>query len=397
MDCAFIKTAPIVLGNFSPAFLFANAGTPLMWAGILHLLFGNLLIGIGEGVLLAMLFRGKVPVSRAIIVMVIANYFSAWVGAFLVGIAGSLPSLDLYNAWAWLWIMVGASYLATLLLEWPFVALCLRKLTGWFPKSILGTLATQSASYLFIFGWYWLASRNSLFTELTIVPPTQMNLPGNTRLYYISEEDGDVYGADLDGRETNKIHELGSTDTNDRLCVMKSSVTDGLWSLAAVLQTDDFNQPQVKTVMADFASISEAVLSRGDSKEFPDDTWMNFGEVPQLPSEYKNNWHYWTGFWPAQGMHCNNIKNGESFNCALETPFVKWVIRNATQLPTGQVVFQLGKEQICILDPDEKKIALLVKGRGPVVVIKESRKANIPIPTEPSPSASVPSPLAPNP
>ena len=27
----------------------ANAGTPLMWAGMLHLVFGNLVIGLGEG------------------------------------------------------------------------------------------------------------------------------------------------------------------------------------------------------------------------------------------------------------------------------------------------------------------------------------------------------------
>ncbi len=38
----------------------ANAGTPLIWAGILHLVFGNAIIGIGEGILLAW----RIPVPR---------------------------------------------------------------------------------------------------------------------------------------------------------------------------------------------------------------------------------------------------------------------------------------------------------------------------------------------
>lgn len=41
-----------------------------------------------------------------------------------------------------------------------------------------------------------------------------------------------------------------------------------------------------------------------------------------------------------------------------------------TPLPNDYVVFQLGDNQICILEPGTKRIALLTKGRGPAVVIK---------------------------
>ena len=40
-----------------PQHAWANAGTPLMWAGLLHLVFGNVLIGVGEGALLAWLLK----------------------------------------------------------------------------------------------------------------------------------------------------------------------------------------------------------------------------------------------------------------------------------------------------------------------------------------------------
>ena len=44
------KTLPVFLCVLAlPMVAMANAGTPLMWAGMLHLLFGNALIGIFEG------------------------------------------------------------------------------------------------------------------------------------------------------------------------------------------------------------------------------------------------------------------------------------------------------------------------------------------------------------
>jgi len=42
----------ILLGCILPLTLSANAGTPLMWAGALHLTLGNLVIGLLEGGLL---------------------------------------------------------------------------------------------------------------------------------------------------------------------------------------------------------------------------------------------------------------------------------------------------------------------------------------------------------
>jgi hypothetical protein len=36
---------------------FADAGTPLMWAGMLHLVVGNAFIGVIEGLLIASIFN----------------------------------------------------------------------------------------------------------------------------------------------------------------------------------------------------------------------------------------------------------------------------------------------------------------------------------------------------
>ena len=56
------KRLPRILGLFAllvsvPLTARADAGTPLMWAGMLHLVFGNAIIGIFEGLILAWLFK----------------------------------------------------------------------------------------------------------------------------------------------------------------------------------------------------------------------------------------------------------------------------------------------------------------------------------------------------
>lgn len=62
--------------------VLANAGTPLMWAGISHLLLGNAIIGSVEAFLLTKLFRTRKWPS--VWLLYAANYISAWVGALLI-------------------------------------------------------------------------------------------------------------------------------------------------------------------------------------------------------------------------------------------------------------------------------------------------------------------------
>jgi hypothetical protein len=129
-----------------PQQAMANAGTPLMWAGMLHLAVGNLLIGALEGWLLMRWFSA--PSGRAIAMMVGANYFSAWAGGlFLRGaILSSLP-IDLNNGWQWFWVMVVVTFGITLLLEFPFVYWLLRKDSNSLRRTITSSLLIQGISY----------------------------------------------------------------------------------------------------------------------------------------------------------------------------------------------------------------------------------------------------------
>jgi hypothetical protein len=91
------------------------------------------------------------------------------------------------------------------------------------------------------------------------------------------------------------------------------------------------------------------------------------GEVPRFRAD-KSGWQFYFG-WMAGRLDGQNEKEGRKLDVSLDTPFVWWRVYCPTQLPSGQVVFQLDTKQICILDPNERKIALLAKGRSPVITM----------------------------
>ena len=109
-----------------PDIFLANMGTPLMWMTILHLLIGNAVIALGEGLLLAQCF--KVSRLTAFGFALLANYSSAWLGAWIFPnhFPGS-ADVNITNLHAWLWWGVILSFTVTLVVEAPFIWLTLRK------------------------------------------------------------------------------------------------------------------------------------------------------------------------------------------------------------------------------------------------------------------------------
>jgi hypothetical protein len=104
-------------------------------------------------------------------------------------------------------------------------------------------------------------------------------------------------------------------------------------------------------------------------------TWFNFGNVEPVGENTARQWDYYVGFWAAEGLRAtprneSSVNSGhpKKIHLALETPFVRWTVRNATLLPGDKVIFQFGENQICVFDPQTMRLALLCHGRGPVVV-----------------------------
>jgi len=293
--------------------------------------------------------------------MIPANYFSAWVGGLFLNheITAALP-FNLYNAWRWIWVMVVFTYLMTLVLEWPFVFFCFRKDPNRLKRSLKGNVLVNSLSYVLLFGWYWLASGTTLYTEMNIVQPSEIIFPKEATVYFISETN-EVCALDLNSRQIQKISSLNGADKDDRLFVKTSVFNANNW--------DILDSSKTNIVSSNLEVIAAQSWRDANDPNQIEGTWFNFGEASKLGAAEKSDWNFETGFWPIEGFYGENQKTGQKIYFSLETPFVAWNIRSATHLPGDYVVFQLGDDQICLFEASTKKIAMLARGQGPVVVL----------------------------
>lgn len=355
----------LLLFLLAPTAAYANAGTPLMWAGMIHLVIGNALIGLGEGLLLVWWF--KTSPGKSVLLLIGANYASAWLGSLLlIGHLATWADPTIETVHVWFWFFVAAAFLFTLLLELPFFWLALRRAPNALKRSAKAALFINSLSYVLLFGWYWGASGTSMMTDLKVVPASELALPPEHELYYISTAGTEIMRSDLNGQRAEKIRATEASHPNDRLFAQASRSRTG-FDLFIRLHGQKHDQARSEPILENVSPHAPIDARRVNAPDHPaDGTWFNFGNVPKLTTT--GDWEYRTGFWPVEGIQGENKIQQSRFRFSMETPFASWSVRNATHLTGEVVVFQLGKDQICALHPQTKRIALLVRGKGPIVV-----------------------------
>ncbi len=354
----------LMLFLLAPTAAYANAGTPLMWASIIHLVLGNALIGIGEALLLVWWF--KPSPGKSILLLIGANYVSAWLGGLLlIGHLALWADPTIESAHPWFWGFVAVAFLFTLLIEFPFFWLALRRVPNALKRSAKAALLINSLSYVLLFGWYWGASGTSMMTDLEVVPAAGLSLPAGYELYYVSANGTEIMHTDLNGRRVEKVRAIEAFHDNDRLFAQANPQSG--FDLFIRLHEKEHDRGRSELILKKFSPHAPVDTRRVNNPDLPaEGTWFNFGEVPKLAAT--GDWIYWTGFWPVEGIQGENKLQQSRFRFAMETPFAAWSVRNATHLTGDVVVFQLGKDQICALHPQTKRIALLVRGKGPLVV-----------------------------
>jgi hypothetical protein len=354
----------------------ADAGTALMWAGMFHMLLGNAIIGVIEAAVISRFF--KVKYMRIVGVTILANYFSAWAGFLLVGWTsrfsvpyGAGPGyVNIYNFRWFIWLAVAASFLASIILEWPFYAWALRrggyKSASMFRSSFRASVYAQTASYILLLPWFYLVSGTGLFSAVTTDKTMSLVKSRDAVVYFISPQRGAIYRVLPDGTGLQWVQESPFGKETKRLFLRPSSDKHGfdLWVEGA-------NQRQTCVVEKQFGPAAD-----------PQEGWYKYNTLPwphdfgpplDLRPENDRNWKVDIAFWPTVGVSGENKKTGKFLSAGLETPFLAWESRYGTVLPGDEVVYQLGN-QIVILDLNQRKIGLIAMGRGPVVTLDRKRR-----------------------
>lgn len=298
-----------VILTLYPLPALANAGTLLVWTGLFHLVLGNLILGYVEAELLSRLFH--IPRSRSIVVLILANYASAWAGAFLLlNRLSAYSGITIENVRPWIGIFVVLAFVLTLLIEYPFFWILLRQRQQTILTALKATLVIHGLSYLLLFGWYSVNSQTTLLTQLNLVPAAQLQPSSNYTLHYLNPDETQAFRLDLSG---------ANPKTMDR---------------------EEFR----------------ALIAKRE---------RSFGPVPKLTAT--TAWDFRTHPFAGAGISGINRTTQVSKHFALETFFAIWAIKDATHLSGDLLVFQLGQDQICLLHPETQRIALITRGKYPVV------------------------------
>ncbi len=360
--------APAVFFIF-PGAAFADAGTPLMWLEIAHLLVGNAMIGVLEGFVIARIF--KVKALRSILIMVLANYASMIAGcAGVAAIVYFLKSfITLYSIGILLIFFLIISFLLSIVLEWPFCYWILKRQVDVKKKAWRASVIAQFFSYVIIVPLYIYSSGLSLLVDCKVDRRLSF-VKSDAWVYYISVDGADVNRVHIDGSVREKVVSAGGIHGESARLFVRPSKTSDKWDLGVVDRQPDRVLFE-KMLIVDFADHAEPFRRwDGELYEREPDSWGNIGISDFRPAE-ERGWKVSGGFWAIEGLHAKNEEEGKDFYAALETPFIQWVIRNITVLPGDQVVFSLGSSQIVVMDLKTRKIGLLAFGYGPVVIFNE--------------------------
>ncbi|MDR0874083.1 MAG: hypothetical protein LBN27_11560 [Prevotellaceae bacterium] len=114
---------------FLPVSVFANAGSFMVWFGFLHLLYVNAAIGVVESLIIK-----RYKLENKMWLIIIANYVSMIVGLVLIApffstLAGNNDFWRMEHEYSLRGFFVGmfVAYIATLLIEFPFVYLSVKE------------------------------------------------------------------------------------------------------------------------------------------------------------------------------------------------------------------------------------------------------------------------------
>ncbi len=380
------KRTPLLCGVGVAALLVitgsahANTGTALMRSPILHLMFGNFFIGLIEGAMLFCFMRKNWRSAIiAVVVMIVANYVSAFFGyiklysharelgvPFMADpqyhVESSSLVVDLSNVNHMLPLLgvtaIALAFAITLIVEWPFVLGLLWRTPNRWTRSVAACLLIHAITYTPIAWWYNAVSMNTL-DEIAVVKPSEITGPATGWVYYLDYHDGHIHRVSLDGSKKQLYRELDVSLARTRLAVAPNQ--DGAYDL--VLFKDHVAKPVLTTITKNFAPIAAAHPGDIRDGQFQPRNYLAYGTSAVIPP---CDLQVTTGPWSLYGLFVDGDKPENRVRYAVETPFVSWFACDATALPDRRIVFQWGP-QIVIAHPDDRAVALLAHGTGPVV------------------------------
>jgi hypothetical protein len=382
----------------------ANMLTPVMIGHWVYLEFGNTLIGIIEGLLIHFIFRTRT--LRSILIMIAANYASAFLGIFTLSYFDNISVFEadkIYHYHFPLFINIFTFFAATTLIEWLFCFWIFSRSQKRWKRSLFASIVCNTVTYaLLVLIFFRIGSYGS--SQIQIDKSLSWVPQNNAAIYFIHPTDGNIYQIQVDGSNCRKVLETKITDSEARLFVRKNesgqfwdlwvvgyehipdSDKDGqktlikdftshpvsMWLIIDPEKDDEIQHNEYKKLFNRYGEEIERRIIWSESGFKEPITFLNCGPAADLRPENQRDWTVGTcGYMNSHAFLAENQKTGENIRIAYDIPLIgRGKFRNATVLPGDLVIMQLNSE-IMVLDLNQRKMAPLTPGRGPVVVLPD--------------------------
>lgn len=342
------------------AMILANGGTALVTGVLWLLLILNPLIASIEASTVHRFAGGSW--RRLWVVLVIANYSSSFLGVWLLSAVGQplarimigQPPVTGFVAYSA--AIIGVLVMLTLIVECGLVLATIRFLRSSLMPTLLWTLLanllTNAAIALFL---AWLSVAKSP-PGLTVVEAAELARDQQALLYWIASDNA-VYARKLVGGEAVRMGAADSRGPHQWLSLTADPADNGVWLTQGwARRTGEAGREVVKL---DQVELPAAFALRFE--EYDQDHTIDLQPVT-APSLRVRNW------WRSDfGTTIHDVDGRIRARFAVEIPGYSQLSWTHVLLPDGQVVLTLG-DSICLYDIETNRIALLAKGRGPVVV-----------------------------
>lgn len=336
---------------------YADGGSPLVFMTAGHLFFGNAIIGVVEGLILALVFRARI--LRCIWVMILANYASMIAGLLgLLSLGSVLENFITIDYLLFSMIALGlGSYLITVVLEWPFCYWALEAESRRRRRALIASTLVNAASYAILVPLYLSVSETSLITGVKV--DHVANIAGGTKacVYYVADDGHTVSRIRLDGSNRQRVKTFNFSADIPAMTICSRA---GIPCLAALVPEQSSGASQASwTPILDTIPGVTASCRPCDSIDF---TYRPPNVDLRQPNH--RNWE----IYEAGSLWADNRETGQGISLSMETLAFHWAFQNLTVLPGDQVVCQLGK-QIVLVDLSSCRIGLITRGVSPVVVL----------------------------
>lgn len=345
----------------------ARAGMekPLLIVQGLHLVYGNAIIGLVQGLLIAELF--KTSKLRAVAGMMVANYtwtfageflFQRWVRARLTDASGQAAPLLLtvHNVIGYHITVIALLAVFAAFVAWPFCYLILRRQPRSLLRSVKSCLLAQFVSYAMLCACYVPLSSMSVVTQTSLADPASFAQARDAWIYYISATDGTVWRIHPDGSERTQVADerIESRHASLFFATSADNSTSDLLAHSPVWQ--DMPERLVRSSLAVDPAVPDESNDQGGDAVF------TMSRSPtQLDQSPRPTWQINADLgWP---FFAENLQTGQRLRLAMATPLLLWFSSTPVVLPGDQVVYQLD-DQIVLLDLNQRKLGLITLGRG---------------------------------